>query len=152
MVAATKNKYIDAETIVRQTRKRKGRPCAIPKENISFLTAGAMAGKTWRQTTNNYYQSIGLSLVDEVIGDKEKTEEIFTDGHKLRYAGVLEQFGRMNALYEKEKCTAEELIDYVEKGLELIKEGEKSKEIEQNLRTIRVNLPFIHFLKITGEE
>lgn len=152
MVAATKNKYIDAETIIRQTRKRKGRPCAIPKENISFLTAGAMAGKTWRQTTNNYYQSIGLSLVDVVIGDKEKTEEIFTDGHKLRYAGVLEQFGRMNALYEKEKCTAEELVDYIEKGLELIKEGEKSKKIEQNLRTIRVNLPFIHFLKITGEE
>lgn len=146
MVAATK-KYIQAEDVIRQTNKRRGRPCAIPKENIYLLTAGAVAGKTWRQTTNNFYQAKGLGVAHEVIDDDEKENEIFIDGKKLRYAGVLEQFGRMVILYEKDKITAENLVDYVFIGLDMINGGEKSKDIEKELRKVRINFCKLNNIK-----
>ena len=145
MEAATKNKYITPEDIVRQTgdKKRKGRPCAIPKDKIYILTNGMLAGKTWRQTTNNYYQGLGLGVIGTVTDNDEESLTLFQDGKRLKYCGVLEQLGRAGALFEKDKLTADELIDIAETAIELIKAGEKSKEVERRVRNIRRNLPLI---------
>ena len=141
MEAATKNKDITPERLVELLKTgRKGRPCAIPKEQAYFLTQGMLSGDTMRTTTNRYYRAFGLSVIEASFSDNAA---LFKDGKRLKYCGVLEQLGRAGALFEKDKLTTDELIDITETAIELIKAGEKSKEVERRVRNMRINLPLI---------
>lgn len=137
MVAATETKTIKPDDILRQLNKRRGRPCVIPKEDISVLTAGMMKGDSWRQTINGYYQSVGLGWMYAIIG-KEEANKIFTKGKKLKFAGVLEQIGRMGEVENKGLVSFEEMEEVLKIAIEEILAGEKSKEIEKRIRKIRL--------------
>lgn len=131
MVAATD---IKPEDIVRHTKPHKGRPCIIPKENISVLTAGMLNGQSWRQTINGYYQSLGLGVVYAFHGECY-ANELFTNGKKLKFAGVLEQIGRFS---NDNAFAIEDLESVVNIAIKEIESGEKSKNIEARLRKIRL--------------
>lgn len=141
MEAATKNKYITPERLIELTKTgRRGRPHVIPKEHAYFYTQGMICGDTMRTTTNKYYRALGLDVIKQWFNEDVA---LFKDNKRIKYCGVLEQLGRAGALWEKDKLTDDELLDITERALELIRAGEKSKEIERRIRNMRANAPLL---------
>lgn len=150
MEAATENNYITKERLLKLIKTgRRGRPCAIPKEHAYFLTQGMISGDTMRVTTNKYYRALGLDVIKTY---SEEDAALFISGKKTKFCGVLEQIGRAEMAWEKEKITDQELYYIIDTVLELLKAGEPSKEVEQRARNLRTNLPYIRILSALDNE
>ena len=128
MVAATR--MITEEDAYNSIKKHRGRPTVL--ETADFVT-GVQTGLSYRQAVNMKYAKTGLAVIALVIGD-DKTWKMFVPNGKPKYQGVLEQLGRM---YESGIFEVKELEDLVPHILNDIENGERSRDIEKNLRRLR---------------
>lgn len=128
MVAATR--MITEEDAYNSIKKHRGRPSVL---ETADLVTGVQAGLSYRQAVNMKYAKTGLAVIALVIGD-DKTRKMFAPNGKPKYQGVLEQLGRM---YESGIFEIKELEDLVPHILNDIENGERSRDIEKNLRRLR---------------
>lgn len=140
MAAATR--IVTPQDYLNRTKEgRRGRPTILSKQGIMAVI---LRKDNWRHAVNCAYVEYGKVIVAAYLGDEQKDKlfEIFQpDGHRIRYQGVLEQIGR--AGYEATEkddspLTEDDVLDMVEMALEEIKNGAKSKEIEQLMRYLRL--------------
>lgn len=88
-----------------------------------------------RTTTNNIYEEIGYEVILETYPDDEDEgiRRIFTNHIRFFKQGVLQQLGRM----QREGYTKTQLTDAARLAVDLLQDGQSSKEVERTLREIR---------------
>lgn len=120
--------------------KKRGRPRVFSYSELQGVDIDVESGLLDRGRVNRKYGDIGLDTVFEVIDpdtDIEADSILDLFGWTgCTKQGVLEQIGRikLSGLFSDEE------IDFiVKRAVELIEQGYKSKEIENELRQYRIN-------------
>ena len=92
-------------------------------------------GYSQRTTTNSIYEAIGYDVILKTYPDDEDADmrRIFTNYVRFFKQGVLQQLGRM----QREGCTKTQLTDAARLAVDLLQDGQSSKEVERTLREIR---------------
>ena len=119
--------------------KKRGRPRVFSYSELQDVDIDVEAGLLDRGRVNRKYSDIGLDTVYEVIDpdidpDDDTILDLFGWIGRTKQ-GVLEQIGRikLSGLFSDEE------IDFiVKRAVELIEQGYKSKEIENELRQYRI--------------
>ena len=128
--------------MVAATKKRRGRPRVFSYLELICTDMDEMGGlpDSNRGRTNRKYSEIGLDTVCEVIDpdidpDDNTVLDLFGWG-RITKVGVLEQIGRIK---HSGLFSDEEINFIVKRAVELIEQGYKSKEIENELRQYRIS-------------
>ena len=111
------------------TKNKRGRP---KKENAGIIKSLVYSlNETTRTAQNSYYACKGVRNIIQPFYPEAESLFLNPDNHKIKRQGVAEQLGR---IAEEDP---EQAIEYAGECIELINQGEKSKDIENALRKCR---------------